>query len=66
MFDIVRGQTTKQAAVKSLLKNLQEIGINEGIVYLGYPILASSEGPQQVDCILVSRAKGIVLFHLVE
>ena len=66
MLEIVRGQISKPAAVQSLIKKLEEIGVDEGIFYLGYPILASIDGPQQLDCILVSRAKGIVLFHLIE
>ena len=38
----------------------------EGLLYIGYPIIGTSEGPFSIDALFLSPAKGLVVFSLVE
>lgn len=38
----------------------------EGILYIGYPIIGTSEGAYPIDAIWLSKEKGVVIFCLIE
>jgi superfamily I DNA and RNA helicase len=38
----------------------------EGTLYIGYPIIGTSEGGFQIDALLITREKGLIAFHVVE
>lgn len=64
MLEIVRGVTQKPAAANELIDALRTI--TRGYLYIGYPILGSTEGRLPVDAILVSPDQNVVIFDLVE
>ena len=35
-------------------------------MYLGYPIIGTSQGGYQIDALLISKQHGAVIFHIVE
>ena len=37
-----------------------------GFLYIGYPIIGTTEGPFPIDALLVSKDKGLVIFNLIE
>ncbi|MGB4259696.1 MAG: hypothetical protein WBL15_18510, partial [Phycisphaerae bacterium] len=53
------------AVLKGLTQALRRAGIR-GTVYIGYPVMASSDSSLTVDALLVSQTPGFVAFHLVE
>ncbi|MGK3957606.1 DEAD/DEAH box helicase [Arthrobacter sp. R4] len=61
--DIVYGESRNRTAAKALADQLAR-SVNEGTVYLGYPVLATADEKVQVDALLVSRAHGAVAFIL--
>lgn len=63
---VIRGATQKPAASKKLVEVLAKVDGLEGELYVGYPILGSSEGKHPIDALLISRNYGIVVFDLVE
>lgn len=63
---VIRGATQKPAASKKLVDVLAKVNDLEGELYVGYPILGSSEGKHPIDALLISRNHGIVVFDLVE
>jgi len=66
MLEVIRGSIEKQVAATALVEMLQQVEHLSGLLYLGYPILASADGPQQLDCVWISEQKGIVLFNFVQ
>ncbi|MFC3355514.1 DEAD/DEAH box helicase [Sphingobacterium zeae] len=68
MLNIVRGDLKKKPAAAGLLiEAFEEIKSQlEGTLYIGYPIVGTSEGGFQIDALLVSLDKGVLLFNLVE
>lgn len=38
----------------------------DGTLYIGYPIIGTSEGGFQIDALLITRQKGIVIFNIEE
>ena len=65
MLDIIWGSTDKPVSSKQLADKLEELNIG-GTLYIGYPIIGSSDGPFPIEAMLVSSEKGVVIFHLVE
>lgn len=66
MVTIVQG-TTKKPISSQRLKDFFTKNVNfEGFLYIGYPIIGTSEGPYPIDALLVSRESGLVVFNLVE
>ena len=63
--NIARGTTDKPVATDALICNLRDLDLN-GELFVGYPIMASPDGPYAIDALLVSPDHGLVCFDLVE
>ena len=66
MVQIIRGTTNKPVSSQRLADFFVAHNQYEGFLYIGYPIIGTSEGPYPIDALLVSREKGLVIFNLVE
>lgn len=66
MIDTVWGSTDKPVASKRLAQVLSSEADLEGTLYIGYPIIGTPEGSFPIDALLLSPAKGLILFDLVE
>src|SRR5438093_3838714 len=66
MVQIIRGTTKKPVSSQRLADFFVAHNQYEGFLYIGYPIIGTSEGPYPIDALLVSREKGLVIFNLVE
>ena len=63
--DIVRGSSRKPVAGVKLAELMRETNLS-GQLFIGYPIIATPEGPYSIDALFVSAEKGIVVFDLIE
>ena len=63
--DIVRGSSRKPVAGVKLAEIMRETNLS-GQLFIGYPIIATPEGPYSIDALFVSAEKGIVVFDLIE
>jgi len=66
MITIVQGTTKKPVSSQRLADFFARQNKYDGFLYIGYPIIGTSEGPYPIDALLVSRDKGLVVFSLVE
>ncbi|MBF0131193.1 MAG: ATP-binding domain-containing protein [Magnetococcales bacterium] len=66
MITIVQGTTKKPVSSQRLANFFACRDGYDGFLYIGYPIIGTSEGPYPIDALLVSRDKGLVVFSLVE
>ncbi len=66
MTTIVKGTTKKPISAQQLADFFTSKPQYDGFLYIGYPIIGTSEGPYPIDALLVSRSKGLVVFNLVE
>lgn len=66
MINTVWGSTDKPVSSKQLAFALASRPELEGTLYIGYPVIGTPEGSFPVDALLVSPAKGLVLFNLIE
>ena len=64
--DIVRGASTKPAASLALVQAFKGTSGLAGQLFIGFPIVRTATGPQAVDALWISEAKGIVAIDLVE
>lgn len=64
--DIVRGAFDKPASTKQLIKTLEKINLEEGVLYTGYPIIGSHEVSHSLDAVLIAPELGILLFDIIE
>ena len=62
---IIRGTNDKPASSQALVKFFSEQPDCDGNLFVGYPIIGTSEGRHPIDALLVSPEKGIVIFDLV-
>lgn len=63
---ITRGVNNKPVTTDVLGQSLEELRGVKGEVFTGYPLIATPDGKYSIDATLVSPAKGIVLFDLIE
>jgi len=63
--EVVHGESRNRTIAQALVGQLQAI-VEEGTVYLGYPVLATADERVEVDALLVSRAHGLVAFLLAD
>ena len=63
--DIIRGTSTKPVASQALIEALQG-QLGTGQLFVGYPVMASTDGPVFIDALLVSPTVGLICFDLVE
>lgn len=59
--DVIYGASRNRGAARSLAEKLAAV-VNEGTIYLGYPVLATADQNVDVDALLVSREHGLVAF----
>lgn len=66
MITIVKGTTKKPVSSQRLADFFASHTQYDGFLYIGYPIIGTSEGPFPIDALLVSKSKGLIVFSLVE
>lgn len=67
MLNIVRGDIkNKPESSRRLADYFERRDDIDGNLYLGYPIIGTSQGGYQIDALLVSRKHGIIIFNIVE
>ena len=64
--DIVQGTSHRPAASKALVELISRQTDWSGLLFIGYPIISTSEGRHLIDALLMSADKGIVVFDLIE
>ena len=64
--DIVRGSSRKPVASQELVELMSTQIELSGQLFIGYPIIGTSEGPHLIDALLVSADKGLIVFDLIE
>lgn len=63
--DVVYGASRNREVAKALANQLRSV-INDGTVYLGYPVLTTADERVEVDALLVSSEHGLVAFLIAE
>jgi len=63
--DIIRGTSTKPVASEALIEALHREP-RAGQLFVGYPVMASTDGPIFIDALLVSPSMGLICFDLIE
>lgn len=66
MVSIVQGTTNKPVSSQRLADFFAGHSGYEGLLYIGYPIIGTSEGPYRIDALLASEQHGLVIFNIVE
>ena len=66
MVTIVQGTSKKPVSAERLVSLFSENDALDGFLYIGYPVIGTSEGPFPIDAIFVSAKTGIIVFNLVE
>ncbi len=64
--EIVRGLSDKPVAGQELVDLASKWTEESGKLFIGYPIIGTPEGRHQIDALLVTLSKGIVVFDLIE
>jgi superfamily I DNA and RNA helicase len=66
MTEIIWGSTKKPVASQALAEQIEAAFPEEGVLYVGYPVLSAPEGPSSIDALWVSPAHGVIIFDLIE
>ncbi|MEG4802794.1 ATP-binding domain-containing protein [Microcoleus sp. ARI1-B5] len=66
MVNVIRGDVDKPESSRRLAELFEKRADIDGSLYLGYPIIGTSQGGYQIDALLVSREHGVVIFNIVE
>ncbi len=66
MVEIIKGTTNKPASSRQLIDFFTKNPKYNGVLYIAYPIIGTSEGSFPIDAIWVSQEKGLVAFSLIE
>lgn len=65
--EIIRGSARKPVSTQRLVEIIEkDFADLEGVLYVGYPVLSSSDESVSIDALLISRAHGVVAINLVE
>lgn len=64
--NVVQGTNRKPASSAELARILSRQTDLSGQLFIGYPVIGTSEGPHLIDALLVSATKGVVIFDLIE
>ena len=65
--DIIKGSAKKPISTDRLIKIFESsFADEEGVLYVGYPVLSSSDESASIDALLISRQYGVVAINLVE
>ncbi|MEU9490058.1 ATP-binding domain-containing protein [Streptomyces decoyicus] len=60
---VIYGESRDRSTASQLAEKLRAV-VDDGTVYLGYPVLATADERVEVDALLVSKAHGLVAFLL--
>ena len=63
--EVVYGQPENLGAARQLAE-LAEGLLDEGTIYLGYPVLATADDRVEIDALLVSEAHGLIAFRFAD
>lgn len=63
MLNVIKGASEKIALAEDIIKILQKI-VDEGYVYVGYPVLGSFDGKLKVDLMLICEQHGMIIFDI--
>ena len=63
--EVVYGASRNRSAARALVEQLRT-AVEDGTVYLGYPVLATADERVEVDALLVSREHGLSAFLLAD
>jgi superfamily I DNA and RNA helicase len=63
--NVVHGESRNRTAAEGLAAHLRTV-VDDGTLYLGYPVLTTSDQRVEVDALLVSQARGLVAFLLAD
>lgn len=66
MVNIIYGTTKKPISAQRLISFFTKNAEYEGTLYIGYPIIGTTDGPYPIDALLISKEKGVIIFNLVE
>lgn len=66
MVNVIRGDLDKPVSSRRLADYFENRSDIDGSLYLGYPIIGTSQGGYQIDALLVSREHGVVIFNIIE
>ena len=66
MVTIITGTTNKPMSSESLKEFFRQHDELNGYLYIGYPIIGTVDGAYPIDCLWISREKGLVIFNLIE
>ncbi len=66
MLDFVIGTKAKPAAVDNLLDSLRRMKPADGIVYVGFPVVATESETSTIDALFTSSRFGVVVFDLLD
>ncbi len=64
--EVVQGVSHKPVAGQELVHLVSEWTESLGKLFIGYPIIGTPEGRHQIDALLVTPNKGLVVFDLIE
>ena len=66
MLDFVIGAKTKPGAADDSMRTLRSLNLDDGILYIGYPVVATETETTTIDALFTSARFGVVVFDLVE
>ena len=67
MVNVIRGDVNNKPASSRRLANYFESKRDiTGSLYLGYPIIGTSQGGYPIDALLVSKEHGVIIFNIIE
>jgi len=66
MTTIIRGTTSKPVASDRLAAFFSADDSLGGFLYVGYPIIGTSDGPYPIDALWIDPQRGLVVFNLIE
>lgn len=67
MLEIIRGTTQKPISVQRLVESFKDNPQKvSGLLYIGFPVIGTPNGPYGIDALLVSQEHGLVIIDLVE
>jgi superfamily I DNA and RNA helicase len=66
MANVIRGDVSKPVSSAVLADYFENRSDIDGSLYLGHPIIGTTQGGYQIDALLVSKEHGIVIFNVIE
>ncbi|MEA5520264.1 DEAD/DEAH box helicase [Limnoraphis robusta] len=66
MVHVIRGTLDKPESSRRLAEYFESKSNIDGSLYLGYPIIGTSQGGYPIDALLISREHGVIIFNIIE